>query len=37
MDIQNAMGTPLAAGAIVLGALAFLALVGVVFKGSVHF
>jgi hypothetical protein len=37
MDIQNAMGTPIMAGIIVLAALGFLVAIGVVFKGSVHF
>ncbi len=37
MDIQNAAGVPLASAGIVLGALAFLVLIGVVFRGNVHF
>lgn len=37
MDIANAQGTPLAVAGIVIGALSFLVIMGIVFKGSIHF
>lgn len=37
MDIANAQGTPMMAAIIVFAAVGFLALIGVVFKGNVHF
>lgn len=37
MDFTNAQGTPLAAAIVVLSALGFLTLIGIVFRGNVHF